>query len=299
MHTQCDYPSFAEDISRRGLLQTRLAAGFTVSVLPLSCATTFWGAEAAPPKHGAILCARLRPAPLRPLPRPQHQDQCRSELWPQYTGAASIRGEATPAISRGMVECSLPVDQLGAGATYYRRDPKAAEELLAEAGFPKGFKTRLTAISGLGRDLVDAVQLVQRYLKDVGIEADSKLQEYGACVATTTQGKYDGMVYGPIALTWEPDGLLSGRYMPGKSRHRGHVNDPTITAVFKEQRRTKALEAREQIIFEFQRYEAEQQYYVYANSNTITSTWPPHVKNYTPNQTFDYGSRVAALWLDR
>ena len=27
--------------------------------------------------------------------------------------------------------------------------------------------------------------------------------------------------------------------------------------------------------------------------------WQPYVKNYAPNQTFDYGSRAAALWLDR
>jgi ABC-type transport system substrate-binding protein len=69
--------------------------------------------------------------------------------------------------------------------------------------------------------------------------------------------------------------------------------------MLKEQRRTRDLEARKRIIYEFQRYEAEQQYYVYTNSNTLTASWQQYVKNYAPNQTFDYGSRVAALWLDR
>jgi ABC-type transport system substrate-binding protein len=72
-----------------------------------------------------------------------------------------------------------------------------------------------------------------------------------------------------------------------------------MTAMLKEQRRTKDLEARRQIIYAFQRYEAEQQYYVYTNSGVITASWQPYVKNYAPNQSFDYGSRVAALWLDR
>jgi hypothetical protein len=31
----------------------------------------------------------------------------------------------------------------------------------------------------------------------------------------------------------------------------------------------------------------------------ITASWAPYVKNYSPNITFDYGSRAAALWLDR
>jgi hypothetical protein len=31
----------------------------------------------------------------------------------------------------------------------------------------------------------------------------------------------------------------------------------------------------------------------------LTGSWQPYVKNYTPNLTFDYGNRVAALWLER
>jgi hypothetical protein len=46
-------------------------------------------------------------------------------------------------------------------------------------------------------------------------------------------------------------------------------------------------------------YAAEQQYYVYTSSVMITSSWQPYVKNFIPNLTFDYGGRVAALWLDR
>ena len=94
--------------------------------------------------------------------------------------AVFVRGEPTPAIARGLTEWSLPIDQLGEGAKYYRYDPKEARRLLAEAGFPKGLKTQIHTTSGYGPDMVDAVQLAQRYLKDVGIEAELKLQEYGA-----------------------------------------------------------------------------------------------------------------------
>jgi peptide/nickel transport system substrate-binding protein len=213
--------------------------------------------------------------------------------------AVYLRGEATPAIGRGLAEWSLPVDQLGAGAKYYQYDPKEAKRLLAEAGYPKGFKTQLTTTAGLGRDLVDAAQLVQRFLKDVGIEAALKLQEYGAYTATTVQGKYEGMVYGPSTGARDPDGPSYRMYVPDQPLNRGYVNDPTLTALLKEQRRTKDLEARKQLIYTFQRYVAEQQYYVYTHSAMMTGSWQPYVKNYAPNQTFDYGSRVATLWLER
>jgi ABC-type transport system substrate-binding protein len=213
--------------------------------------------------------------------------------------AVSIRGEPTPAIARGATEWSMPIDQLGVGAKYYQYDPKEAKRLLVEAGFPKGFKTQLNTTAGYGRDLIDATQLVQAYLKDIGIDAELKLQEYGAYLATTFAGKYEGMAMGPIAIAWEPDSSPYGMYVPDQARNSGHVNDTKITAMLKEQRRTRELEARKKLIFEFQRYAAEQQYYVYLTSGMITGTWQPYVKNYAPNLTFDFGGRVAALWLDR
>jgi peptide/nickel transport system substrate-binding protein len=213
--------------------------------------------------------------------------------------AVSLRGEPTPAIARGSTEWSLPIDQLGTGAKYYQYDPQEAKRLLADAGFAKGFKTHINTTPGYGRDLIDAAQLVQRYLKDVGIEAELKLQEYGAYLATTFAGKYEGMAIGPMAIAWEPDSSPYGMYIPDQSRNSGHVNDPKITAILKAQRQTKDLEARKQLIVDFQRYAAEQEHYVYLTSGMITGSWQPYVKHYAPNLTFDYGGRAAALWLDR
>jgi peptide/nickel transport system substrate-binding protein len=213
--------------------------------------------------------------------------------------AVYMRGEPTPAIARGATEWSLPIDQLGEGAKYYQYDPKEARRLLADAGVAKGFKTSIATTNGYGPDLLDAVQLVQGYLKDVGIEVEMKLQEYGAYIGTTFLGKFEGMAMGPVSITWEPDSVLYGMYAPDQPRNSGHVNDPKLTAMLKEQRRTQDLEARRQLIFDIQRYVATQQYYVYTNAIMITGTWQPYVKNYAPNPTFDFGGRAAALWLDR
>jgi ABC-type transport system substrate-binding protein len=157
----------------------------------------------------------------------------------------------------------------------------------------------MTATGGYGRDLIDAVQMVLRDLKAAGIDAELKMQEYGAYQATTGQGKFEGMAMGPYAVGWEPDSSLYGPYTPNQARNRGHVNDPKLAALVKEQRQTKNLETRKQLIFEIQRQAAEQQYYVYLASLIITSSWQPYMKNYAHNLTFDYGSRLAITWLDR
>jgi ABC-type transport system substrate-binding protein len=61
----------------------------------------------------------------------------------------------------------------------------------------------------------------------------------------------------------------------------------------------KDPEARKQLIFAIQRYAAEQQYYVYLASAIVTASWQPYMKNFAPNLTADFGSRAAALWLER
>ena len=104
---------------------------------------------------------------------------------------------------------------------------------------------------------------------------------------------------GPFGIAWEPDAPLYRSYAADSSWNAAHVNDPKITAMLKEQRRTKDRQARKQLIFDMQRYAAEQQYYVYLSSAVVTGSWQPYVKNFAPNLTADFGGRVAALWLDR
>src|SRR6266568_8037346 len=148
--------------------------------------------------------------------------------------AVWLRGEPTPAISRGLAEWSPRIDELGAGARYYQHDPKEARRLLAEAGMPKGFKTQIVTTSGTGAGpaVTDAAQLAQRYLKEVGIETELKIEEYGAYMATTAQGKFEGMGFGPISNAWEPDSVLYGLFAPDQPRNSGHVNAPKTTYDF-------------------------------------------------------------------
>ena len=54
---------------------------------------------------------------------------------------------------------------------------------------------------------------------------------------------------GPFLPGWEPDSVLSGPYTPDSLRNSSHVNDPTLTAMLKEQQRTKDVAARKQHIF--------------------------------------------------
>src|SRR5262245_38245594 len=58
MHTQPTHLRSVAGLSRRDLLKAGLAAGVTLSALPLQRPAGVWGAEAGPPGRGGILRVR-------------------------------------------------------------------------------------------------------------------------------------------------------------------------------------------------------------------------------------------------
>jgi len=208
-------------------------------------------------------------------------------------------GVMNPAVPAGLKEWSIPLDQLGEGERYLRYDPAEAKKLLAEAGHPRGFPATIDFATYGSTVLVDSVQLVLKYLKDVGIDAKLNTLEYGAYIARVLSGKHDSMVFGPYTPFLEPDGFLFFQYYPGESRNISIVNDPVIADMLVRQGRTLDLARRRQIIFDIQRYLASQQYYVQLASAVYIAVWDRALKNYGPNLGYDWGGRLMAAWLDR
>ena len=73
--------------------------------------------------------------------------------------------------------------------------------------------------------LVDTVQLVIKYPKDVGIDARLNTLEYGAYIARVLSGKHDSLVFGPYTPFLEPEGFLFFPYSSVESRNTSMVND--------------------------------------------------------------------------
>jgi ABC-type transport system substrate-binding protein len=152
---------------------------------------------------------------------------------------------------------------------------------------------------GYGPDYLDAVQIDLKGWKDAGIIADLKLKEYGAFISTTIYGKFDKMMRGLRGSWIDPDAYLYRAYMPGQPLNSSGVDDPRLTEMIKLQRRTFDVTKRREIIHDIQRYASQQVYYLYNPSVKVVSAWEPHVKNWGPNNGFDYGGRMMAAWLDR
>jgi peptide/nickel transport system substrate-binding protein len=206
-----------------------------------------------------------------------------------------------PAVPAASAEWSIPIDQLGPeGRKLYEFSTADARRLLTEAGHPNGFKTEVEAPgTGYGPDFLDAVQVTVKNWKAAGIDADLKLKEYGAFISSTIYGKFDHMFLGLRGAWTDPEAYFYRVYMPGQPLNVMNVNDPKLTEMIKLQRRTFDVPKRKQIIYDIQRYLAEQAYFGTNSSTKVVSAWEPHIKNYMPNNGFDYGGRMMAAWIDK
>jgi len=208
-------------------------------------------------------------------------------------------GATNPAVPAALKEWSIPLDQLGEGAKWFRYDPAEAKKLLAAAGYPNGFPATICFTTYGSTVLIDSMQIVQKNLKDVGIDGKIDQKEYGAYISTCFYGNFPSLTYGPQTPFLEPDTFLFGQYHPEQPRNQSHINDPVVSDMLVRQRRTADPAKRREVIYEIQRYLAKQQYYIATDSGVYVAVWDTALKNYGPNLGYDYGGRLMAAWLDR
>lgn len=90
----------------------------------------------------------------------------------------------------------------------YEYDPEKAKALLAEAGFPNGFKTSIWTNDNPLR--MQIAEMFQANLADVGIDVDVQVIPWATFLADTATGKHDMFILGWGTVTADADyGLFS------------------------------------------------------------------------------------------
>jgi peptide/nickel transport system substrate-binding protein len=82
-------------------------------------------------------------------------------------------------------------------------DVEKAKELLTEAGYPDGFETTIWTNDDQAR--MDAVEVVQYQLNEIGIDASIEVIEWGAYLEGTSTGEHDMFILGWSNMTGDGD----------------------------------------------------------------------------------------------
>ncbi len=179
-------------------------------------------------------------------------------------------------------------------------NPEKAKKLLAEAGYPNGFKTNILSTPLRAPGLPE---ILQQYLKDIGVDAEIRLMEAGAFDAFRSGKKHD-----QIILYWntqkpEPLYILGTReYDPVNAANQGMVDDPVFNKMFDEARQTFDDAKRSQMVHELDMYVLENAYLIPMPYPCDATIWQPWLGGYSGEGylgAFSMGALYARLWVNR
>jgi len=85
----------------------------------------------------------------------------------------------------------------------YDYNPEKARQLLAEAGYPNGFSTKLSTNDTAIR--IDINTAIASMLRQVGIDAQVEIVEWASYLEMTNRGEHDMYTLGWVTITGDPD----------------------------------------------------------------------------------------------
>lgn len=168
----------------------------------------------------------------------------------------------------------------------YEYNVEKAKKLLAEAGYPNGFKTSIWINDNTSRK--DIATILQDQFKTIGIDAAIETLEWGAYIDRTAAGEHDMYILGWVTVTGDPDyGLYPVFHTSahGRAGNRSFYSNATVDRLLDEARISTDQEKRMDNYREIQRIIQEEIpsiTMVYNNQNVATQKY---VENFVLHPT--------------
>ena len=168
----------------------------------------------------------------------------------------------------------------------YEYNVEKAKKLLAEAGYPNGFKTSIWINDNTSRK--DIATILQDQFKTLGIDAAIETLEWGAYIDRTAAGEHDMYILGWVTVTGDPDyGLYPVFHTSahGRAGNRSFYSNATVDRLLDEARISTDQEKRMDNYREIQRIIQEEIpsiTMVYNNQNVATQKY---VENFVLHPT--------------
>ena len=189
----------------------------------------------------------------------------------------------------------------------YSYNPTGAKQLLAQAGYPDGFKTDVVANTAGDMDLL---QIVKSYFAAVGINMDIRPMDPASWTAYVTADKHDQMSFrGNSSILGTTDGpiLQLNGFHTGASGNYMNISDPVFDAFSDQANAATSVDAAKQVIATASEHVDQQHYLISLLQPKLTALCQPWLKGYngqdnsisglvTPRLLCFYEAR---FWIDQ
>jgi peptide/nickel transport system substrate-binding protein len=178
----------------------------------------------------------------------------------------------------------------------YEANLKEAKRLLAEAGYPNGFKTVLTN-RNIKLPYIDfAIYLISAW-KKIGVEAEHKVEETATWSQSQVTRDFELIVdpYGS-ATVGDPDELLV-KFTTGASSNYGRFSDPVVDGLFQQQAREMNEAKRIQLVKEIDKRILQKAWRIQGLWTNRLEVRSAHLRNYEPQPSHWMNRRFEDVWL--
>ena len=210
------------------------------------------------------------------------------------TGLKHVGGLMRPG-----TEWAIPPDELEKLPGFWRDADKSraeARKLLAEAGYPNGFKVVLKNRNVKLPYQDFAVYVIQEWRK-IGIEAENRPLETAAFIADgRDNGNFELIVSATVEYIDDPDVFLR-RYTTKDPGNIGRYSDPTLDDLFSRQIRALDAGERKKLLVDLQKRALEQAYYMPGLWWTRNVVHWAKVKNYVAPPSHYTNQKLQDVWL--
>jgi len=210
--------------------------------------------------------------------------------------AVLLKWPITPV--KEFMDIYVPLDQMPKSVQeLFEYNPEKAKQLLAEAGYPNGFKAKIICYNS--RVYLDPLQMVKDMWAKVGVELEIQPKDWGTFTSLSIRRAYDEMMFGGYAgagtylkaINYTGPGMYNGSY----------VNDPVLNKARDEMAAAYPDEAKvAEIHRQMLPYLLEQAYVIALPAPYYYTFWWPWLKNYNGELSLGYyngGLRYA--WIDQ
>jgi peptide/nickel transport system substrate-binding protein len=173
---------------------------------------------------------------------------------------------------------------------------REAKRLLAEAGYPNGFKTVLTNRNVKLPYIDFAVYIISAW-KKIGVEAEHKVEESATWTQSRVNRDFELLIdpYGS-ATVGDPDEMLD-KFVTGAQENWGRFSDPVLDGLFAQQAQEMNEQKRIQVVKEMDKRILEKAWRIQGLWNTRLEVRSARMRNYEPQPSHWMNRRFEDVWL--